>query len=558
MTMTLNPITGTPDIDTLVGTAGADHITGLDSDDWLRGREGADLIEGGGGIDSIQGGPGNDSLYGGAGADMIMGAADADVIYGGADSDQIGGGTGWDTIYGDEGADMIGDGAGNDSVYGGADNDIIFSQEGSDRLHGGEGNDTVFASHGSDKLYGNGGDDWLIGGIESTGYTEFWGASGRDMILAAGKGAAGAYGGADDDIVAASTTLMSATLAGGAGQDHLGLLAVDDGLSYMLGAPTGDGDAPAPVRDDPDLWVDFSGGSGVAKADGRVFATFSGFELLAVSAGNGDDRIHGSDLADYLDVGAGSNTVYGRGGDDMLSYVLGEKQVIDGGTGVDTVRILAADGTSLALNWKDGSDGHGSVASNVEALDVAGGDRADVAKLSAWGDRFSGGDGNDLAWGRRGDDKLGGANGNDQLFGHENADWLFGGTGDDWMYGGTGGDTLAGEAGMDRLWGGDGADVFVFKTEDSVADWVKDFQTGIDELHISTGRIGHTLSAGALDAARFHADAAVGTAGQFVLLDEGILERLVWDSNGTNGGGTVQVALLMPGSGVTAEDIFLI
>lgn len=72
-------------------------------------------------------------------------------------------------------------------------------------------------------------------------------------------------------------------------------------------------------------------------------------------------------------------------------------------------------------------------------------------KGTAGNDTWSGGAGNDRAWGRAGDDSLSGAAGKDRLWGNKGNDTLDGGDGNDRLWGGKGADTLTGGAGNDRL-----------------------------------------------------------------------------------------------------------
>lgn len=73
----------------------------------------------------------------------------------------------------------------------------------------------------------------------------------------------------------------------------------------------------------------------------------------------------------------------------------------------------------------------------------------------------------------------------DRLYGNLGNDALHGNVGGDVLWGGGGNDSLMGGIGYDRLWGGDGADHFVFYARDNQADFVGDYQDGIDKLDVS-------------------------------------------------------------------------
>jgi hypothetical protein len=79
----------------------------------------------------------------------------------------------------------------------------------------------------------------------------------------------------------------------------------------------------------------------------------------------------------------------------------------------------------------------------------------------------------------------------------------------------------------------------------------------VDTLMLDAAITGGALAAGELDPSRFREGAALGTQGQFVLLDAGANDKLVWDANGTAAGGVTQIAILSGESGLTAGDIVL-
>jgi hypothetical protein len=105
------------------------------------------------------------------------------------------------------------------------------------------------------------------------------------------------------------------------------------------------------------------------------------------------------------------------------------------------------------------------------------------------------GTGHDTVWGGRGNDQIHGEGGGDLLHGQVGADKLVGGTGADGLYGGSGNDALSGGAGADLLGGGSGrntltggagADVFQFTQASSTL--IRDFEDGIDRLHLQDDR----------------------------------------------------------------------
>ncbi len=128
------------------------------------GINGQSVYQGTDGIDRIFGGNDNDTFWGGLGNDRIEGNGGDDVALGGL---------GNDIITDLDGADTSKGGPGNDAIDGGPGNDILMGNEGQDFINGGAndnesfagpGNDFVIAGQGADAVFGDGGDDWIEGG----------------------------------------------------------------------------------------------------------------------------------------------------------------------------------------------------------------------------------------------------------------------------------------------------------------------------------------------------------------------------------------------------------
>jgi Ca2+-binding RTX toxin-like protein len=137
---------------------------------------------------------------------------------------------------------------------------------------------------------------------------------------------------------------------------------------------------------------------------------------VTVNAGDGDNLVSGSNLADTIVTGTGIDTIFANDGDDVVQAGEGN-DLIYGGAGNDTL---------------------------------------------------SGNAGNDRVWGGNGDDRLGGNGGADKLYGEAGNDRLYGDAGNDYteggahtnrIWGGEGDDTLVGGANLDRLYGEAGDDV---------------------------------------------------------------------------------------------------
>lgn len=221
---------------------------------------------------------------------------------------------------------------------------------------------------------------------------------------------------------------------------------------------------------------------------GAADDTLSGIDRANnISAGAGDDTIHGREEDDTLDGGAGNDTLDGRGGHDTLMGGDGNDSLsggegddrLEGGAGDD--RINGDTGDDLVFGG-EGDDHLGGQAGNDLLDGEAGNDRlegfegndtlfgrsgedqllghsgADVLRGGARADFVSGGDDNDRLLGNRGSDRIVGGGGHDTLLGGHGQDSLSGGSGQDRLYGQVGDDRIQGNAGLDALFGGVGAD----------------------------------------------------------------------------------------------------
>lgn len=140
----------TPEVETnFIKFIGADHTT-------VNGTNDADHIIAGGGDDGIWGGGGNDRIEGGAGVDLIIGGAGNDIITDSGDSG--------DFIKGEEGNDVIANSNGLDVLMGGDGKDAFIVGVDTTEVFGGEGDDFILGGDDADFLLGNEGDDWIEGG----------------------------------------------------------------------------------------------------------------------------------------------------------------------------------------------------------------------------------------------------------------------------------------------------------------------------------------------------------------------------------------------------------
>ena len=123
-------VTGSRHIDSLIGNRKANFLEGLGGGDGLSGDWGDDRLLGNRGNDLIYGGKDNDRLIGGEGRDTLRGDDDNDTLLGGDGDDDLYGGYGVDMLRGEAGEDRLFVSFGGDVLNGGADSDVALLSHG--------------------------------------------------------------------------------------------------------------------------------------------------------------------------------------------------------------------------------------------------------------------------------------------------------------------------------------------------------------------------------------------------------------------------------------------
>ncbi|RED13905.1 calcium-binding protein [Pontivivens insulae] len=414
----------------LDGAGGDDVLTGGDGDDLLSGGEGADQLHAGAGNDvvfadsaddvaagNVTGGDGYDRLIMSAGASLILSDVSAlgfEAVTAGDEADQLAGLSN-DTdyvLYGNGGADTLQTAGGNDILTGDDGDDDLDAGSGADRLFGGSGADTLTAGSGDDYLSGGSGGDLISLGAGND-YLAFGRGQGDDTLVA--------------DIEANRGGLDELDLGFGVSLDDVTLTI--EGVDAILGVRALDDDETTDVDESVELldgtlriqeWDNAQNRiETLSLAGGWMRLDISDIAYAATGFG-GDDLLLGTGEFDWLNSGAGDDTVLAGAGDDILLLGAGD-DVASAGAGRDYV-----------------SAGVGN----------------DLVRAE---------DGNDTVSGGEGDDTLIGADGHDQLIGGQGADRLQGGLGNDTLYGGSGSDTLEGGVGDDtyHFGRGDGHDLII-------------------------------------------------------------------------------------------------
>ena len=255
--------------------------------------------------------------------------------------------------------------------------------------------------------------------------------------------------------------------------------------------------------------------------EANVVAAGAGDDVIIGGGGDdildgdaGSDELIGGDGEDVLIGGAGNDIVSGGAGADVFAFDASDKAVSDGfnaefikdfQSGTDKVEISGYDGlTFSSLTWTSTPAGVALILPNSRFItfegiasesELADGDflftengrnvsfaQSTPQLLTDDDDRYlTDGNFDDSVEGRGGDDLIVTGDGNDVLLGGEASDVLVGGSGNDILVGGQGNDDLT---------GGAGADVFRFDGADDVAnsgfvaDFVKDYQPGVDTIEI--------------------------------------------------------------------------
>ncbi|GAB1693560.1 peroxidase family protein [Krasilnikovia sp. M28-CT-15] len=306
------------DNDTAWGGEGDDVVEGGAGNDIALGGEGDDVLTDLGGDDISKGGPGNDAIDAGPGLDIVLGGDGNDFTNGGANTNET---------FGGEGDDIINAGDGEDAVFGDAGDDWQEGGNSPDLLQGDSGNlfflddsnkpghDVLIGQGGDDDYDMEGGDDI---GVQGPGIEKNAGGSGYDWSIAARPEQGG-----DDQPMDADLDLPLLPL---------GILAVGvrdrynelEALSGGVHDDTlrGDDVTPSTRGGGGFLGCDALDAAGIARIKG-LDQVVTSLPIAASAVGNQTGRpcdLHGNVWGEgnILLGGPGSDTIEGRGGDDII------------------------------------------------------------------------------------------------------------------------------------------------------------------------------------------------------------------------------------------------
>lgn len=422
-----------------------------------------------------------------------------------------------DRLIGDEGDNYIDGFSGDDDVYAREGNDYLIGREGNDALYGEQGNDRLFGGLGNDYLDGGEGDDILNGGTKDVSNYQWdsdylTGGIGSDLYIF-NKGF-----GASDRVYDTSELLESITdpsvLA-----DNIDTIRFGEGITpddFII------------TRSGRDVWLTIKNNNDSNYDDKLVllgyesYNEFGKIERFEFSDGNiwtssdlwaivnatteGDDVIHGYEIADeliglsgddevlghggddtldggsgndYLAGGIGNDTLIGGDGDDIYIYSSGADTIDNSGGGIDRLEFtdgISSDRLSYIRNGDDliiridNSDTSQvtvtgwfvSTGNQLSYIQPSGESGISAATINALFEDSSGGEGTGLfdssVEGTESSEQLVGTSGSDLIQAYAGDDQLFGLSGDDRLEAGDGADYLDGGAGSDIQLGGTGND----------------------------------------------------------------------------------------------------
>lgn len=438
----------------MIGTDFADKLTGNQWHNELTGGLGNDILTGNDGDDIFYVRPGQgsgDVFDGGNGLDLIWIQGDGDMILENFQDHNI------EVWAGNKGA-VLGTAKTNilnfdgvtyaniSFIDGGKGNDLIVGTDAADDLRGGDNDDVLLGGKGNDKLDGGSGKD-LVGGMD-----------GDDTILVSGDSSGDGFdGGADNDtlrVVGNSPLILSGFSTTGNSIEFI------DANNVVLNGTKGDNTFD--FAGNLQIFNLFESINGLDGKD-KLYGSALGEKL---DGGNGDDVLEGLNGEDILIGGAGNDQILGGGDNDLIVVQIdyAEDDVIDGGSGFDTIVVLTLAPTTLKNFDAAAADieawsGNFNNLQGTDAKNVF--DLSGLQKVSAI-NAIDGGFGNDLIIGSPFDDNILGGFGDDDLRGGDGNDKIEGGGGKDKLDGGDDNDTLNGSRDADEINGGSGIDTITF------------------------------------------------------------------------------------------------
>ena len=555
--------------DTITGSAIANRLDGNGGNDSLTAGAGNDTVSAGLAKDTVRGGDGNDTFIDTDG----MSTTETDIYDGGNGIDLLVHDLTWTSdvtfdlnlgfaIFTTNRDQLI---SIENLTIGGAAaiigsnlaNILTVNGTGNNAIQGLDGNDSIEAGGGNDTIAGGAGNDTINGG------------AGADLI----------NGGDDNDLIR-----IFNGWTGGVGEVFDGGDGIDTFDASVITVDT------TTINLDAGTFTHTPGGSG--------FILLANFEN--VTTGASADSITGNALSNTFRTGGGADSIDGGGGVDYLFGGLGG-DTLNGGASFDYVRYDDANYGNLRISLINAATNTGTAAAGDTYIGIEGviaGAGNDSVTGNALNNNLFGLSGNDVLYGGLGADKLDGgadfdyARYDDANYGnlvisltnpatntgaalgdiYVGIEGLVAGAGNDTVTGDTGNNILVGLGGGDLMYGREGKDYFYlgaggadtvrFDTALSAAniDTIYDFGAANDTIQLSQSVFSTFTQTGFLNT--FNPGAFnTGTAAS--QLDDRIIYNaatgaLIYDTNGSLGGGSQHFATLSAGLALTSANFWII
>jgi Ca2+-binding RTX toxin-like protein len=444
-----------------------EQFIGSEFNDTIIGDSADNILEGGDGEDFIKGGAGNDELYG----DDSAGTIAAGELNNTVDYSETTTGV---NVNLDAGT-ATGAESGNDtlsnfaSVWGGSGNDVLTGDEFDNTFRGGAGNDTIAGGDGIDIIDFGSATAGVSVNLNSSTASD--GQGGTDTV----SEIEGVIGGSGNDTL--TGTILEDFLSGGAGNDAIDGLEGADTLNGGAGNDTVNGGAGSDTIEVGAEGIAFGDVlDGGADADTLLNIGTDNIAIATWSASNNIETINAGvtptgplAIVGFADASGANNSL------DFSATTLVNVDFVDGGAGNDTIIGSTGDIDIFGGAGNDSLTGGGNK-SNIEGNDgndtITGGLSDNVLDGGAGNDSITGagagkntligGDGNDILIGGTTENTFDAGAGNDTITGGDDKDFITLGAGVDTASAGAGDDTISiGDEGLllsESIDGGDGVD----------------------------------------------------------------------------------------------------
>lgn len=421
------------------------------------------------------------------------------VLQGAGSSDTIVGTDAAEMIFAESGLDRVLAGAGDDVVFGGGGDDRLQGQDGNDTIFGAS-NSTGAVDLDRFTIAEDVRATVTFTG-ESAGYQNALGMyriaadgtiTGVDIIFAnaslVGSGGSLVAGQSSVGVnLEAGDRLGFFVVPNGYAQRNMAKLLADEGGSFKFVNRDG---TPANVDGGGEVFLVHIGKNGKETLISSQYGNSVFHSLEGANGGlNGD---HISHVVGEVDVASGTVRIgfedLWRGGDRDF-----DDSVFEVNVGVTNAALLPREGGNATVSTDhDRIDGG---AGNDTLFGMGGND---VVRGGDGDDRVYGNSGDDEVRGGAGSDMVSGGSGNDKVFGGAGDDKLTGNSGDDDIRGGGGNDTIEGNSGNDTIRDGGGHDVVDAGSGDDVmiagaGNDRYDGKSGFDTLDFSGAVRGMTI-----------------------------------------------------------------